>query len=165
MEGVPSIWRTELLHPLSVHFPIALLSLSALVGIAFFIFHSRNFAPHLRFSMSLLLWCGIVLFWLAFYTGQEAYTIVVRTLCDPTVLKDHLYWSYVSGYIFSAATVLDIIRMFTASKLKTWFNIAVLVLLLGGTVAISYVGHLGASVVYQQAGGVYVPSEDCGEFE
>lgn len=115
--------------------------------------------------MSLLLWCGIILFWLAFYSGQEAYTVVVRSLCDPTVVKDHLYWAYVSGYTFSAATLLDVIRIFTGHKLRTWISVLSLILLIGGTAAISYVGHLGAAVVYQQAGGVYVPSEDCSEFE
>jgi uncharacterized membrane protein len=159
------MWRTELWHPLSVHFPIALLTLAALCGIAFLIFSKRTFAPYLRFTTSLLLLTGVALFWVAYYTGDQAYEVVVRTICDPSVLKDHLFWANVSGYTFSAAAVIETGRRFIPGTLRRLSTVVTILLLTAGTVTISYAGHLGATVVYQQAGGVYVPSGDCGEFE
>jgi uncharacterized membrane protein len=165
MNEIPSMWRTELWHPLSVHFPIAILSLAAVVGITYLLFKKRDFAPYLRFTLSLLLCCGVALFWIAFYTGQEAYSVVVRQICDPRVLKNHLFWAYISGASFSLAAVLDIIVRSISLRINNWLIYASVVLMLGGTVCIAYVGHLGARLVYQQAAGVYQPSENCIEFE
>ncbi|MEK6479021.1 DUF2231 domain-containing protein [Catalinimonas sp. 4WD22] len=165
MNEIPSIWRTELWHPLSVHFPIAILSFASVVGMAYLLFKKRDFAPYLRFTLSLLLWCGVALFWLAFLTGQEAYSIVVRQICDPHVLKNHLFWAYISGASFSLATALDILVRLISLKFKNWLVIGSVVLMVGGSVCIAYVGHLGARLVYQQAAGVYQPSENCIEFE
>ncbi len=164
MADIPSMWRTELWHPMFVHFPLAILSLAAVLSVVYLFVRNRNFAPYLRFSLSLLLWCGVVLFWVTFYTGQLAYSIVVRTICDPTVLKDHLFWAYVSGISFSIAAVLDGLFKFS-SKFKNWFNYGSILLMVVGTFCIGYVGHLGGKVVYQQGGGVYQPSENCGEFD
>ncbi|MGB3181052.1 MAG: DUF2231 domain-containing protein [Cyclobacteriaceae bacterium] len=165
MLQIPSMWRTELWHPLSVHFPIALLTLAAVCGIFYLIFRSRAFAPYLRFTTSLLLITGTVLFWVAYYTGDHAYEVVIRTICDPTVLKAHLRWANISAYAFTTAAVLDIARRFISSRFTSPATLIIVVLLISGTAAISYAGHLGATVVYQQAGGVYTPSGDCVEFE
>lgn len=165
MLQIPSMWRTELWHPLSVHFPIAILTLAAICGVFFLLLARRSFAPFLRFTTSLLLISGTLLFWAAYFTGDMAYEVVVRTICDPNVLKDHLFWANITGAIFSAAAVLDIARRFIPTIRTTVFTSVIVLLLVAGTATISYVGHLGATVVYQQAGGVYVPSGNCGEFE
>ncbi|MDQ8184299.1 hypothetical protein [Pelagicoccus sp. SDUM812002] len=107
MDSIPSMWRTELWQPLSVHFPIALLSLAAAVAIALPFFRKRKPFSSLRFTYSLLLWSGLLAFWIAFYTGQLAYDVEVRRLCDPGVLKKHLRWSYISGIFFSIAALCD----------------------------------------------------------
>ncbi|MFA0964514.1 DUF2231 domain-containing protein [Roseivirga sp. BDSF3-8] len=164
MLQIPSMWRTELLHPLSVHFPIALLTMAALCGLVYLFVRQKSFAPYLRFSTSLLLLSGVALFWVAYYTGDQAYEVVVRTICDPSVLKDHLFWANTSAYIFSAAALLEIARYIFHLQKKAWTTLLVVLLLTGGTAAISYAGHLGATVVYQQAGGVYTPDGDCTGF-
>ena len=102
------MWRTELWHPLFVHFAIGILIISSAVGLAWLVFRKKTFASNLRFTLSLLLWTGIVFFWITFLTGQEAYNVVVRTICDPPVLKDHLWWAQFSAYLFSTATAADI---------------------------------------------------------
>ena len=159
------MWRTELWHPLFVHFAIGILIISSAVGLAWLVFRKKTFASNLRFTLSLLLWTGIVFFWITFLTGQEAYNVVVRTICDPPVLKDHLWWAQFSAYLFSTATAADIASRIWKDKIGRVLTPIVIVLLLGGAATISYSGHLGASVVYQQGGGVYQPSEDCGGFE
>lgn len=164
MDRIPSVWRTETLHALSVHFPVALLTMAAVTGFFYFVFIKKKFAHNLRFTTSFLLWIGTLAFWISFYTGREAYSVVVRTICDPFILKDHLYWSYVAGYFFSAGVVFDILFHLIKHKSRKIFDFVTICLLIGGAVVLSYVGHLGASVVYQQAGGVYVPTEDCSEY-
>ncbi|AVR43940.1 hypothetical protein C7S20_00915 [Christiangramia fulva] len=164
MNEIPSMWRKELLHPLFVHFPIGLLIITALVGIAAILFRNKKYAGKLRFNFSLQLFLGIILFWITFYTGQIAYGVEVRKICDPTVLKDHLYWAYVAGYIFSAGALIELVRLIWRKKIAFLLFLAV-ALSVGGALSLTYAGHLGARVVYQQAAGVYHPSPDCTEFE
>lgn len=165
MTSVDFIGRTELYHAVSIHFPIALLSLSAVTGLLYFVLRKKKIAAHLRFTTSFLLWIGFGCFWLSFYTGNSAYPIVVRELCDPTVLKDHLYWVQVSGYLFGGAFLADVAYHFLRQKrFKTVANSVTLIGLLIGTATLAYAGHLGANVVYEQAGGVNVPTADCDGF-
>lgn len=165
MNEIPSIWRTELWHALSVHFPIALLIFATLTTVAgAFLKNSARFT-FLKNTTSLLLWAGSISIWIAIYTGTEAYNVVVRTICDPGVLQQHDQWGYIAAILFSAAAGFDILQKLKILKSSKFIYLAVLMLMLGGSASLIYVGHLGAKVVYQQAGGVYVPSGNCNEFE
>lgn len=168
MESLPGMWRTELWHPLSVHFPIALLIFATL-----FILAARlvPFRWKERFSTTglFMLIPGALLVWWAVYSGTLADSVVGRYMCDPTVLEDHERFAYITAYLFSGAALLEIavrIRAFIHSaKIKRYLSILSLAVLLAGAASMSYVGHLGAKLVYQQAAGVHQPSEDCAEFE
>mgnify|MGYP006198680359 CR=1 FL=1 len=72
-------------HPLSVHFPIALLIVATVFKLLAFFFKNLVWQE----AGSYLLYVGIVTCWIAIYTGDLADGAVGRTLCDPTVLKDH----------------------------------------------------------------------------
>ncbi|MGO1586219.1 MAG: DUF2231 domain-containing protein, partial [Mesonia sp.] len=66
------------------------------------------------------------------------------------------------------ALSLDLMYAFFSLQLGSlvlWIKRLTLILLLIGNGFLMYVGHLGATLVYQQAAGVYVPTEDCQEFE
>lgn len=167
MDEILVIWREELWHPLSVHFPIAFLLLSTFIGVLVYLFGKKySFAIHLRFTMSLLLWSGTVLLWLAFYTGKLAYSVEVRRICDPFVLKNHLYWANVTGFVFSAATITDFIQKIGGvAKLKKWLTPITIILMILGSVFLSYTGHLGASLVYEQGAGVHKPASDCSDYK
>ncbi|MAN58997.1 MAG: hypothetical protein CMC08_04080 [Flavobacteriaceae bacterium] len=164
METMPDFWRTEVFHPLSVHFPIALL-LFATVAKTIACFSNRE---TFHYGGSLLLYLGVVGIWIAIYTGNLADGAVGRTLCDPTILKTHENWGYNCAWIFTAAMGLDLLLRYgyryTAhfQKLLKRFS---LLLMFVGTAALFYVGHLGATLTYQQAAGVYIPTNDCREFE
>lgn len=165
MNEIPSIWRTELWHPKFVHFPIVCLLLATLTGIAAFLISKRYPAKvYLRFTMSFLLWCGVIFFWITFYTGKLAYSVEVRKICDPTVLKDHLLWANISGIIFSLAMLLDIFRKIWATRIFQWLMPVIVILMIVGTICISYDAHLGASLVYQQGAGVHKPPDGCPGF-
>ncbi len=161
MNEIPDFWRTEVFHPLSVHFPIALLLVATLFKIVSL--WSRNkLWPQ---AGSILLGLGILGAWIAIYTGNQADGIVSRKLCDPTVLKEHENMAYITAWIFTAGFALDLALTYGLLNFKK--NIFKFILVLGmltGSVLLGYAGHLGATLVYQQAAGVYTPSEDCLEY-
>lgn len=166
MNEILAIWRTELWHPLSVHFPIAFLILSTFIGVLVYLVDKKySLTIHLKFTMSLLLWSGTVLLWLAFYTGKLAYSVEIRRICDPFVLKNHLYWANVTSFVFSAATITDIVQKIVTPKIKKWLMPVTVILMLAGSVFLGCTGHLGASLVYEQGAGVHKPASDCSDYK
>ena len=161
MNEIPEFLRTEVWHPLSVHFPIALL----LIATLFKCFAIFSKAKTWQNTGSFLLYLGTIGAWVSIFTGDMADGIVSRELCDPTVLKDHENAAWMVVWLFSAASLIDILRISKIVSLKSKFIRAVAVLLmLVGSGFLMYTGHLGAKLVYQQGAGVYQPTEDCGEF-
>lgn len=161
MEVIPDFWRTEVFHPLFVHFPIALL----LTGTVFKIAALLKKSYILSFPGTILIIIGVLGGWLAIYTGDLADGIVSRSLCDPTVLKSHENNAYNMIWIFTIAAGIDLSYFFKILNFKPkLINILVLVLLISGSGFLIYVGHTGAELVYNQAAGVYTPSSNCAEF-
>jgi uncharacterized membrane protein len=163
---MPDFWRKELWHPVTVHFPIALL----LVATLFFVISifkgggSKRTIQNASFMISIL---GVVGAWISIYTGDMADGIVSRKICDPTILKDHELAAETMTYLFTAAAVVHILLFFNilGSKLQRISPFIILTCMLIGSVFLVRTGHLGASVVYQQGAGVYKHSVDCDDFE
>ena len=158
------MWRTELWHPLLVHFPIALLLVGTLfrVGGAFL----AGRLSFLRPAGQVLLALGTAGAWAAVYTGSLADSIVVRSLCDPTVLETHENLAYTTAYLFSGSVAADVARRWVPTVLfRRIVLLVALGLALAGSATLTYVGHLGSSLVYQQAAAVNRPSEGCAAFE
>ena len=168
MSELPSLWRTELWHPMLVHFPIVLL-LGAAVLRSLTPLLSENNASFFKRASRLCLVIGVITAWITVYTGSLADSIVVRELCDPTVLERHENGGYTIAVLFSIAAVLDlgVIRFLPEQKqlVKKFTEWTVIVLLLAGSGYVAYTAHLGASLVYQQGAAVHVPSAGCSEFE
>ncbi|MFD3000137.1 DUF2231 domain-containing protein [Pontibacter toksunensis] len=159
-----TFWRTELWHPLTLHFPISLLLLATITKLMA-LFLREGQAHFWQRSGAYLLYAGCLMAWLSIYTGDMADGIVARKLCDPTILKDHEIAAYNLAYLFSAATALDLSLRFNLVRLKTkWLQAVVVLLMVVGSGFLIYTSHLGASVVYNQAGGVLVPTSDCAGF-
>ena len=160
MVELPDFWRTEVYHPLSVHFPIVLLLIATLFRII------GLWSSRITWDQGgrLLLILGVIGVWIAVYTGDLADGIVSRQLCDPTVLKDHENMAFTTAWIFTAALFLDFLRRFVEFFKNRAVSIILVLLMLTGSGTLTYVGHLGAELVYQQAAGVNVPSDDCSEF-
>lgn len=167
MEAVPSMWRTELWHPLIVHFPIALL----LIGTGMRLVGALRWRyPAVQFLVPggrLLLVFGTVGVWGAVYTGSLADAEVVRSLCDPTVVEAHEGWAYRVAYLFTAGLLIDtVLWLRRLERWGRWGLVGLLaVCLLAGSAGLGYVGHLGARLVYQQGAAVHHPASDCADFE
>lgn len=108
---------------------------------------------------------GTLTAWIAIYTGNLADGAVSRTICDPTVLKSHENAAYTMSWLFTGAVIIDIIYQIKNSSFNRILLVLTLILMLTGSGYLTYTGHLGASLVYQQGAGVYKPTEDCSEFE
>lgn len=161
---IPSLWREEVWHPLSVHLPIATLllaSIAAIIGFAVKKEVYRLFAKQMTFVM---LTIGVVSGWIAIYTGELAYSIEVRKICDPKVLQEHQWWSYATVIVYSVALILKVIPKFISLKYLNVIKSIYFSLLIISLLGLLYTGHLGASLVYQQGAGTYKPSVDCSEF-
>lgn len=165
MDQVPDFWRAVVFHPLSVHFPIALLLFSTF-AYAVAVFLKEENRNRWLFMAQILLIAGVIGGWISIYTGNVADGEVSRTICDPPALKDHEITAYTATIIFSCSLgILILKKIFFASAITNLFTYFVLLLLLTGSGFLMYAGHLGATLVYQQAAGVYHPSENCQEFE
>ncbi len=158
-------WRSEIWHPLTLHFPIALLLLGTITKLIALLVKSEK-ALFWHRAASYLLYIGCAGAWLSIYTGNLAEGSVSRKICDPTILKYHQIYANYLAYLFSAATVLDGSQYLRFIQVKPkLIGLVVFLLMLTGSGFLIYTSHLGAHVVYQQAGGVQVPSADCAEFK
>lgn len=161
----PTFWRTEVWHPLSVHMPLALLLFATLLKLVSLVL-KPSASVFWRRAASLLLYVGTLCAWVSIYTGDLADGIVSRTLCDPTVLKRHELAAYNTAYFYSGATLLSLAQHYPLPRPKALLLGSIIaVLMLAGAYFMVRAGHLGAEVVYQQAGGVQVPTADCAAFE
>lgn len=152
--------RTEVWHPLTVHFPIVFLTIASFCSWLYFFNSSATVTNTLRWSSIL----GTLGAWLAVYTGDLADGIVSRTLCDPTVLKDHENLGIAAAWIYTGLSLLVMIQNVLKSKTFTIVKVLMAITGLAGLIILVYQGHLGASLVYEQAAGVNVPGDDCAGF-
>lgn len=148
-------------HPLTVHFPIAFLLLSGILSLYLMYKFEKKLA---QFNLGLLI-LGILGCGLAIYTGNIEDGKVSRFLCDPTVLKTHENYAYYLLWAFIANFGFWAVKLFIRPKTyKTILTLFIIASSIAGISCLVYVGHLGASLVYEQAAGVNVPSGDCEEF-
>ncbi len=163
---MPTLWRIEVLHPMVVHFPIALLATGTLAWLV-----GRCVSEHGSWSFfvpagRLALAAGTIGLWGAVYTGDLADAEVVRSLCDPTVVERHEEWAYWVGYLFTGALSVDIglAHIEISDFSRRLASILVAIAFVTGSGLLVYVGHLGAKLVYEQGAAVHHPSEDCESF-
>lgn len=161
MDQIPTLWRQEVWHALSVHLPIVTLLLSSVFAVLWaFVKGSQN--NFFKKSTVVMLFLGVIGAWISIYSGEFAYDVVGREICDPQVLKDHMYWAYFSAYVYSGGLAVLIVYFFFIKRQILKYLHSLILLL--GLAALLYSGHLGASLVYNQGAGTYRPSGDCSEF-
>lgn len=169
---IPSLWRIELLHPLLVHLPIGLLLFGSVCGLLSEVRRFKSRTNPDDSLLRLLLVPGAAFAWGAVYTGSMAEDVVNRKICDPTVTARHEDLALIAVYIFTAAAVLVLVRApllrrccRAAGHAAMALSLGLILLLCTGSYYLINAAHLGASLVYLQAAGVYQPSQSCNEFE
>lgn len=162
MNEIPDFWRAEIWHPLSIHLPLALL----IAGSLFYVFSLIIRKDAWLKPAGIFVLIGTLGAWVAVYTGNLADAAVARGICDPTVLEAHEQNAWVVTGFFTAASLLIVFSWLNFwQRFKKWMYLVIIALMLAGSGFLIYTGHLGATLVYQQAAGVHQPSEDCTEFE
>lgn len=164
MNGTHSMWQTELWHPVIVHLPIVTLLLASIAGLFQFIIRDTVWRLFTSQLVNVMLVLGVISGWVGIYSGQLAYNIEVRKICDPKALQEHQWWSYVSLIVFSAALLIVLFKAVFKSRFGTSLKVITTALLIIGGCTLLYAGHLGAAVVYQQGAGVHKPKDDCSDY-
>lgn len=174
--------RVELIHPLFVHFPIALLLSGALARLLLLFFEKRDFGKSLRWIFMWSWTLGSIGSIAAYLSGEEAEHIVNRIICDPTLTHDHSDFALYALCFAWGTLIISTIRIFVSGRLKEKVEKSVLrfpngfrnlvrgvlmgeLLALVTTVALLvWTGHLGGKLVYEQgAGYLRTPNENCEE--
>jgi len=104
---------------------------------------------------------GVFFAWAAYQTGLWADDEVGRRLYDPRVLQIHQIYATRFAWLLTITVAIDWCRRIPywprqARIIAGW---ATGLMLLGSCALIIYVGHLGASLVYQQGASVVMPGQ------
>lgn len=140
--------RIELIHPLLVHYPIALLSIGVILRLIAY-WQGAFLLPASR----LILLLGAIFAWAAVIAGDFAADIVGPTLSDDSVLEQHELFAYLTASGFTIALFLDGASAF----LPRWggtFSLLAAVLYLLSLASLVMTGYLGGTLVYEQGAAV-----------
>jgi uncharacterized membrane protein len=151
--------RLELIHPMIVHFPIALLATGAVLKFVGFLVRKSRFYQMITILSLCMLTIGAALAWAAVIAGEVAEDIVRSHLCNIDILEDHRLLAYTTASIFSVAVVLDwgrawLKRRRAYSGFRKAVTIIVSLLYIVGTAILLGVGWLGGNLVYDQGAAV-----------
>lgn len=134
------------LHPLIVHFPIALL----LVGTLFEIL-SLKYRNQLNVSATILLVLGFISGVISYLTGDSGERFAEMHFGNiESMVHKHEDIARNALLIFGLAVGLKIITHFTL-RYQNIIYIAVIVSAIIGSLLLAYTGHLGGQIVYENA--------------
>ncbi len=153
--------RTELIHPLLVHFPIALLVTGVVMRCTAIWAGKKPIFAFLLPASWVILFFGVLLAWSAVITGEIAREIVGPTLKNVHILDEHEMHAHITAYGFTIGLFTDWIRAFFLIKLQkngwgikrgiaivTWF------IYLFSLTNLILTGNYGATLVYEEGAAV-----------
>jgi uncharacterized membrane protein len=147
--------RIELIHPMLVHFPIALLLIGAGLKAAAYLFRRSQFYAILLITARLILTIGVCFAWLAALAGGFAADIVEKTLCRPEFLDEHSTLAITAASLFTAGIVVEWARALKKSyRFRKLLVIASSLLFFVGAIVLVFTASLGGSLVYDQGAAV-----------
>jgi uncharacterized membrane protein len=156
MLDLPPMPTWDGLHPLIIHFPIALLMVAPLLVILGAIFRKRG-GPALMLAALLLMVLGTCSTYVAVSTGEAAGELADRTPAINAVLEHHEELAEQTRLVFTVLTVLFAgfigLELLPERRLGTFTYGAVLAVLLvlysGGALLLANAAHNGGRLVHE----------------
>lgn len=155
--------RPELIHPMLVHFPLALLSTGVVIRFASLWGAKRPGLSFLLPASWLILGLGVIAAWLTVIAGEVAAEIIAPTLQNMSVLEEHAEHALITASGFTIALLVDWIRAFLLTKRENWtikkgLFALVWLLYLFSLTNLMITGFYGANLVYEQGAAVAKPN-------
>jgi len=152
-------FRPELIHPMIIHFPIALLFTGVGIKVVAFFLRHKPYSRILTITAWIVLALGCLSALAALLAGELAASIVQKNLCMPEMLSFHSTCAYTAAILFTLALLLDWGKAWgkahgLSSKTYKILVTVNFILFLAATLTLSAVGGLGASLVYDQGAAV-----------
>ncbi|NOZ03280.1 MAG: hypothetical protein GXO92_01535 [FCB group bacterium] len=146
------------IHPLLVHFPIALLMTAIGMNLLMLIFSKTEGFKYTTAVLYILGAAGTVA---AYFSGREAVETVEIPPAANSILGDHADMALLTLLFFLVVAVIYIVLWWKAFKVDNWVLYLVFVLGAGGSVLLMKTGEYGGRMVFEQGVGVKktVPEE------
>lgn len=142
-----------MIHPLIVHFPIALLTIGVALRLIHYFLRKSRFSQATLFSAWVLLFLGVGFAWIAVIAGEAAEDIVGSTLCEPQILERHKHLAYSTAALFSFAYLLDLGKAWL-QKPMLLLTIALSILYTAAAGTLLFTGGYGSNLVFEQGAAV-----------
>lgn len=139
------------LHPMIVHFPIALLIVGFLAEILSF-FLKKDFFSKASFYLLLLGAVGMIA---AYISGNAAGDGITEAGALGTALETHEHAAELSVWIISIAALVRVVFAFIKKEAGI-FKLIGLALFFAAVLSIIQTGHYGGQLVYKHAAGVQI---------
>jgi len=138
------------IHPMVIHFTIAIIYLACLAGMIGFVYRRGDFYQKAFFG---LLFLGIVATLAAGIAGSisESYAHVSNAVAP--MLRDHARDGEITGVLMVIAFVIQFFRQ----RQKRRVSLLALVFCILATLMVSITGNIGGSMVYDHGLGIHAP--------
>lgn len=138
-------------HPIVVHFPIALLIVAVLVDFLAIVRHRYEW---LLLAATGLYVLGAVTAWMAFFSGREAADGVLLPAAANPVLTEHADWAQWTASLYGVLALVRLIVIWQGWMRQKAVHLILFLIAAGGLFMLYETGDHGAQLVYQYGVGV-----------
>lgn len=159
--------REELLHPMFLHFPIALFVLALLLKFSQLICPKqfKNTIIYISISNKVILTLAALTYLISIFLGDIALDAIKKNFCDLSAIYNHEQVAQNALYFFIGALLFEGVSSIEQIKKSKFYlttiNLIVLTFLFAGNYTMVDAAHLGAQLVYEKGAAVKNSSNSC----